>query len=385
MPDGNQALEFFRQLALFSERYIAQNVKKALPVSPWGDSKMGALKGAVVHYTADEDLNRVIRWFNDPELNAKASSHVVIADRALGSQAMLTQDLPLVAALPATVIQCRPPTTEAWHGTWTNDTYYGVECVSAGELKTADGKTFNTWRPKAKDAPEWTAEWHSAYKTPMQAWGKWWDPFTAEQVAAVIAVLRYVRDLPGAELRRPQVIGHEHVQAVNTLRANGKKMATDKRDPGPTCPIHGIRDAVFDDWRPLEQLTWWNLMRQDVASVLHARTEIVQRVVAAVSEMAEMPPADVAWERFKSAVHTLPVKDSAFGAWGKLALWLLGYYIPSIEKGGAMRDNLESHLDSDEVQSVWLFQRMAGITTDGRPGVETRWALLERLKDRGIL
>lgn len=385
MPNEQQALEFFRQLAIFSERYIQQNVKSAAPMSPWGNPTMGTIKGAVVHYTADENLDRVIRWFNDPALNAQCSSHVVIADRQLGSQAMLTGDLPLIAALPATVVQCRPPSMEAWHATWTNPRYYGVECVSAGELKTGDGKTFHSWRPAAKDAAEWTALWTSAYKTPLQAWGRWWDPFRADQVAAVVAVLRYVRDLPGAALVRPHVIGHEHVQGVNTLRANGKKMQTDKRDPGPTCPVHGIRAAVFDDWRPLEQATWWNLMRQDPVSVFTARSQVVQRVVAAMSGLAEMPPADIAWDRFRSAAHTLPVKDDPFGGWGKLALWLLGYYMPSVEREGMLAENLEASLDSDEIQSVWLFQKMAGIETDGRPGIDTRWSLLERLKDRGIL
>lgn len=384
MPNGTTAVEFFRQLAEFSERYLATNIKKADPVSPWGDDTID-IHGAVVHYTADEELDRVLRWFNDPLLKARASSHVVVADRQLGSQIILTEGLPLVAELPATVIQCRPPTKEAWHATWANSTYFGVECVSAGELRSQDAKAFYSWRPKDKDSADWTTLWHSAYKAPVRAWQRYWDPFTPAQVAAVVMVLRYLRDLPGVELSRPKVVGHEHVQGVNTRRSNGEKMNTDKRDPGPTCPMQGIRSAVFDGWRPLEQSNWFNAMRNDPEAVLLDRDLMVRRVVAAVSGMAEMPPSDVAWERFRSAIHTLPVKDDPFGAWGRLALWLLGYYVPVLEKSGEMLPHLSESLDSDEVQSVWLFQRMSGLETDGKPGVNTRWALLERLKDRGIL
>lgn len=384
MPNGDLAREFFRQLGEFSARYIAANVKSALPASSWGDPKMATVQGAVIHYTADEDLNRVIRWFNDPSLGAKASSHVIVADRQLGSQGILTQDLPLVADLPATVIQCRPPDQQAWHGTWTNTHYFGVECISAGELRTVDGRMFTSWRPKARDAADWTAPWSSVYKTPIQAWGRWWDPFTVAQVDAVVRVLRYLRDLPGVELKRPCVVGHEHVQSVNTLRYDGQKMRTDKRDPGPTCPIHGIREAVFDDWRPLEQSAWFNRFRNAPVSVALDRDDMVRKVVRLVSGMGELPSPEVAWDRFRSAAHVLPVKDEPFGAWGKLALWLLGYYMPSVERA-ALPERLAAQLDSDEWQSVWLFQKMAGLVTDGKPGVNTRWALLERLKDRGIL
>jgi len=379
------AEEFFRQLAIFSERYLRQSVPRAVAVSPWGDASIG-INGAIVHYTADEDLDRVLRWFNDPTLNAKASAHVVIADRTLGSQALLTSDLPLVSALPATVVQCRPPTLGAWHATWANPWAYGIECVGAGELRlrSSDDQQFCTWRPKAKDSPAWTAEWHSAYKAPAQAWGRWWDPFTADQVAAVVAVLRYVKALPRVALQPARVLGHEQVQGVSTKSSKGTPLATDKRDPGPTCPLHGIRAAVFSD-RPLEQEAWWNRMRNDVKTVAADRVAMVQRVVAVLSGLAEVSPADIAWDRFRSAVHTLPVKDDGFQPWGKLALWLLGYYVPSIERYGLLSENLSSALDDAEVESVKVFQRLVGLTSDGIPGVDTRWALLERLKDRGIL
>lgn len=378
--NGSLAQEFFRQLSEFSTRYIAQNIKGAPPASSWGDPKMDQVYGAVLHYTADEDLNRVLRWFNDPSLGAKASAHVIVADRQLGSQGILAQDLPLVADLPATVVQCRPPDQQAWHGTWANTHYFGVECVSAGELRTTDGAVFTTWRPKTRDSADWTALWSSAYKTPIQAWGRWWDPFTEAQVAAVVTVLRHLRDLPGVALQKPLIVGHEHVQGVNTLRCNGQKLRTDKRDPGPTCPLRGIRESVFDGWTPVEQAGWYHRFRNSPTSVSQERDDMVRRIAQLVSGASATPTLEVAWERFSSAAHVLPVKDEPFGAWGKLALWLLGYHMPSMERGA-----LEASLDSDEWQSVWLFQKMAGIATDGRPGKNTRWALLERLKDRGIL
>jgi N-acetyl-anhydromuramyl-L-alanine amidase AmpD len=361
MPNGSQSVDFFRQLAVFSGRYIQASLLRA---------SLPSIRGAVIHYTADEDLDRVIRWFNDASLNAQASAHVIIADHKVPNHDALAIDLPLVKALPATVIQCRPPTQGAWHATWCNSGYYGIECISAGELKTKDdGQTFQTWRPVKAGGPDWTDAWGRPDKTAAKAWARWWDPFTSPQSAAVVAVLRYLRDLPGAALARPHVVGHENVQGVATIKHDGQPMRTDKRDPGPTCPIHGIRAAAFDDWRPMEQYEWWR-----AGDAVRGAEHTVQQVVAALAGMLDLPAPEQAWARLATGLGegALP--------WVKLGLWLLGYYMPSVTGPG-----LGGQIDTDEAQSVWLFQRMSGLTTDGLLGPETRKALVARLKDRGIL
>ena len=65
MGTKEQATEFFRQLGVFSDRYVKEVLKLPTANSPWGDNygmKDGA-QGAIIHYTADEDLERVLRWF----------------------------------------------------------------------------------------------------------------------------------------------------------------------------------------------------------------------------------------------------------------------------------------------------------------------------------
>jgi hypothetical protein len=386
MPNGVSATEFFRQLGVFSRRYLEENVKGVPVTSPWGHDTMGPVEGAILHYTADEELDRVLRWFHDPKWEARASAHVVVSDRRLGSHGALSDGLPLVADLPATVIQCRAPTQEAWHASWANQTHYGVECVSAGELRSSDGRAFTSWRSKGPGAAQWTMPWKSIYKSPVQSGGRWWDPFTSRQLAAVVAVLRYLRDYPGVALKRPHVVGHEQVQSVSTLTGAGGKMGTDKRDMGPTCPLHGIRDAVFDGWRPLEQSHWYNDYRASPTTVLGDRELTVCRVVGAVSGAEALPAPVVSWDRFRVAIQALPLQRDTFGAWGKLGLWLLGYYMPSVDRPqGDLLTSLTGALDTDECYSVWLFQRCMGLAPDGKPGPQTKWALLERLQDRGIV
>jgi len=379
MPAADQSVAFFKQLEEFSRRYLSVAVKAAAPLSPWGGKAPIRLKGAVIHYTADQDMDRVLRWFNDPRRNAQVSAHVVVADRQLGSQARLTLDLPLVAELPATVVQCRRPNQQAWHGSWSNAWAYGIECVSAGELRTPDeGQSFTSWRPCVSGGAPWSAPWVCPYKSPVKARGRWWDPFSAPQVASVVTVLRYLRDLPEVALHKPYVLGHEQVQGVGTVREDGSPMRTDKRDPGPTCPLHGIREAVFDGWLPLYHYEWFQRHRNDALSEDAGQQALGQRLAQLLSGSTVLPSASAAWERCKSALQA-----HEFGVWGKFALHALGYYMPSVL--ATDRKDLESALNSDEWTSVWLFQRMMGIATDGMPGPQTCRALLARLKDRGLI
>jgi hypothetical protein len=88
---------------------------------------------------------------------------------------------------------------------------------------------------------------------------------------------------------------------------------------------------------------------------------------------------DVAQKRFAAAVYELGTAGSwkaAFGALGKTCLRLLGYYIP--------HPAIPS-LDSADVEAVRVFQRMAGIQGDGRPGHVTRHEVFSRMADRGFI
>lgn len=383
VADKQEAAEFFRQLDVFSERYC-----KALSleshISQWGgdayDRKTPS--GAILHFTADPDFDAVLRWFCNPKFGAKAAAHVVVADRAMGTQAMHAKDLPLVAELPATVALCRPVDKTAWHATWTNGSCFGIECVNAGELRTKDnGQTFTWWAPKDKASPPWTKPWNPPYKAATFQATRWWDTYLADQLTAVVMVLRYLRALFPDSIRPAWILGHEQVQGVRTRTSNGSMMLTDKRDPGPTFPLHGIRQATFDDWKPLTHYPWFNFHRADPQWGDAERSRIVVAAVQKISGASEPPDAKVAWQRLTSALTALALKPSdPFGPWGKIGLYLLGYYMPSVERG----EYASVDLDTDELTSVATFQRLMGLQVDSKPGSFTRTALVDRLKDRGF-
>ena len=157
-------------------------------------------------------------------------------------------------------------------------------------------------------------------------------------------------------------MGHESAQA-------------NKRDPGPAFPIHGIRDAVFDGWSPVERYDWFRLFKADSK---FGQTEMdwyaVDYARKAGSENPNPHPV-AAWVRFGSALRALPEKDE-FGLTGKTALRMLGYHVNDVSSDS---------LDTDEAMSVWIFQKMMSLKTDSKPGPVTKRALIERLEDRGFL
>ena len=374
--NGKQAREFFDQLDEFSRRYVAAELNLPSATSPWGEREYDTdtPKGAILHFTADEDLLRVLRWFLVEKFQARASAHAVVADRRLASQDELAHDLPLVQELPATIIQVRPPHTQAWHATWTNGTCYGIENVNAGPLRkepSIEGQqdSFTSWRPRDKSSPDWTMPWKVPYKTAVGLYGGWWAPYTPEQVHANVILLRYVQQLFGS-LQLPWILGHENVQGVKTPHTHGHN----KFDLGPHYPIHGVRDAVFDDWKPVERYDWFRLFSADQLYGRTMRDGIVIEYAKHAGSDNPNPPPDAAWKRFESAVRALPDKDE-FGLVGKTALRLLGYYVV----------DLTSQLDTDESMSIWAFQKMMGLKTDSKPGPVTKRALIERLEDRGFL
>lgn len=366
--NGHDARAFFEQLATFSRRYYAAEIREGLTESPWCYDGFadGQPVGAVIHYTADEDLHRVLRWFMLPEFHAEVSAHAIVSDRRLGLHDELAADLPLVQELPATVLQVVPPGKVAWHARWVNRKCYGIENVNAGPLRVLersdDGqpKQFATWRSRDRRSQEWTMPWQVPYKTPERMFGSWWAPYTPEQVEANVLLLRYVKQL-FPQLRKPWILGHEGHQER-------------KRDPGPMFPINGVRQAVWDDWKPVRRYDWFRLFEHDGRSGETLRDRLVIGHALALGSETPHPSPAVSWARFESAIRALPGKRE-FGVTGKTGLAVLGYYVAAMDEG----------LDTDEVQSVWLFQKMMGLTTDGKPGPITKGALVSRLEYLGFL
>lgn len=365
MSDKSNAIEFFQQLEAFSQRYWKESYGKNLVVLHYTQDRIGPWRGAILHYTAEDDLDRVVNWFTREE--SKVSSHVVVHDRRMGCHSRLAEDLPLVQQLPATVIQCVPPWHRAWHATWTNSQCYGIECTNAGKLKYNDNNELCTWRPRDQYAEPYTTPWHSSYKTVAQLYDAHWVRYTQAQIAAVIHVLRHLWLL--GELtcrpRRPWIVGHEQVQRG-------------KLDPGPDFPLHGVREASFDDWRPCEHYPWWHRFADPGYGAMW-RQEALTAAVGAIAGKGTVPSPHVAWRRARAAWGAM--MDAPYEgknpAWIKLGFWLLGYHMTRCSRG----DYADTHYDSDDATSVWIFQRRTGLNVDGKAGPQTAKALADRLQE----
>lgn len=211
---------FFAQLQTFSQRALA-SLRLPVEGSPWGGTtpfSVGAPVGAVLHYTASESMLGTLRWFCDPKLNpgGQESAHFLVgAERYAWGDAFLG-DLPLVQALPVTVVMCRPLNVRANHATWLNGTTFGIENVNLG-LTT-----------------------QSACPQALCVGKRTWAPYPLAQLQTNVALLRALRALPTSRFVPEYVLAHEHVETLSTVG-----YAQDKRDPGPLFPTAEVRDAAF--------------------------------------------------------------------------------------------------------------------------------------------
>lgn len=248
-----QAQAFFDQLTTFSKRVFTF---LAMPEhSPWGHAHWqgGKPTGAVIHYTADEDVERVLRWFMRERFNAKASAHVVVCREKMAQWVEHEVGLPLVQALPVTVIQCRLPGSTAWHAPGYNGTCYGIENINDGQVYPVDAGFVN-WRGQGQvENNAAVTEWARDDAVPL--FGNYWAQYSLGQIAVNVTLLRAVQGLFGS-LEYQRIVGHENTQAG-------------KRDPGPDFPLHGVRRALFVE-SPVEEHDWYKLV---VSDHLHGRTE----------------------------------------------------------------------------------------------------------------
>jgi len=370
MADG--AVEFFSQLAQFSGR-VFEFLGLPNVVSPWVTAAfpVGQPTGAILHYTGSRDAYSSALWFMKEDLHASVSAHVIIApDWPEGARDRFGAGLPLIQALSTMVIQCVPPDQVAHHATWFNARAFGLELVNWGEIRWDPALGWVVY-PK-----NWTQRYYERGPAfPQRAWGRYWEPYPAEQVHCAVEMLRWYRWLRRDALREQWVLGHEQVQGAATGKAGG-----DKRDPGPIFPLHDVRSAAFVD-DLIRQAGWFACYGEDPQYMAKVRAGMVldwylsstpravvdertgeeaqQKLVRAVYEMGAAP----SWER-------------AFGALGKLCLQLLGYHIPHPQNPA---------LDAQDVEAIRVFQTMAGIRADGKPGYVTRHEVFSRLTNRGIL
>lgn len=342
-------VEFFEELeqftALWVERFIGGGIE---PHSPWHSDQWsyGAPNGAVVHYTADPDPVRVMRWFLLEQHNARVSAHAVVLPAWTDELRELADGFHLVSTLPAPILQVVEPDKEAWHATWCNSWAYGIENVNAGQLQCRDGKFF-WWAPRDLSAPQWTSLWNPKDGEPLPLFGAWWAPYPRPQVLANVVLLEKVNAFFDDGLEEPaRVVGHEHVQA-------------NKPDPGPAYPIHEVRKAFFgQDYQALDAAT---------VDLFHGLMWRDQKIC----DWYGLANPQKAWRRFAEDICSKQVVRTHWDVWGLLLLIfdLLGYHT-----GPAAGD-----------ASIRIFQRSAGLDADGIVGPLTWRALRQRLQLRGLV
>lgn len=358
MVDRLEPVEFFAQLKLFSLRYF-QRLKLGIDSSqsPWVGGVLEDPVGAVLHYTADSDFHRVLSWFMKDKFRAGVSAHVVVADRKYPGHDEAAKDLELVQQLPVTVVQCVPPDVEAVHATWCNSRYYGIENVNSGELKsTKEG--FMTWRPRDKSSPDWTTPWElEGRKSPVHLYGRWWEPYSADQVATNIIILQHLNRFHGQTLEKPHIIPHECVQSVGSH-------GTDKRDTGPAYPIWEVRDLVYGG-DLIEGLTYFQ------GDPIYGRSVRDGMVVE--------------WAKNHVPPHVAGRDPQPAWAWLQLENHLNGEEISPLVVATALRVlGYDTHCEDPNMESsVRLFQRGMGLSVDGYVGRRTFEALSRRVRDRG--
>lgn len=343
LPSKSDATIFWAQLAEFSRRVFEYRGHSTWRESPWsgGVSAPARWKGAVIHYTGDQRLWHVVHWFMDARYNARVSAHVVVAEYQYQDLDLLLDGLHLVAQLPTTVVQCRPPDKAAGHARWMNRYAYGIENVGVGVVSSHSrlGWTYT-------DGSKIVQRWYQVKGAPVERRGQWWTPYPSAQVATNVALLRYLTALQDQPLEPAWVVGHE---------------ATDerKRDPGPLYPIHAVRAALFEGL--------------DVEVVpCYGRQSFVP-----VGPMKEDPSRAETGEIDVEVFAELAMPDVVGPevSRDKATLSALGYYLDAPEADAwtpAERD------------SVAIFQRMMGLQADGIAGDKTRTALAARCAALGF-
>ena len=364
-PTKLEAQDFFGQLRRFTRRLMAKALGGTPDESPnRATFRYGRPKGAILHYTASANWQSPVRWFNAFK---EASAHVVVCDRLEPVAAGLADDLPLVKALPVTVIQCVPPEHGAWHARWANALCYGIENRNAGLVRRDNpGAPWRHW-PKAKGSDnEWTAPAPVIPGKPYEAVSdtEGYEPYTRAQLATNVMLLRYVGAYFASLLEPHFVLPHSAIQGG-------------KWDTGPLFPIHEIRrlaciDVDIDPAAALASFT----DPEDLTSTDDLDVLPFQEARTDANNMVERDKLEAAIAALPHAEAELRPAQHPFAAATRRQLDRLGFFVPEPPD--------PRHLDVWLRRALWIFQTGAKLPASNEPDATTRVAILERLASLGL-
>lgn len=349
-PSRDEAVEFFSQLGTFSTRIVMSTLDgvpdASLNRAVWKRNKP---IGAILHYTAGASWRSAVKWFN---AFRESSAHVVVCDRIEKEAADFADDLPLVKALPVTVVQCVPPTSAAWHARWVNPLCYGIENRNVGRVHRDNVN--DVWRYWANEgrgrAPQVPGK---NYQPVSDLVG--YEPYTRAQLATNVILLRYLQAFFDTPLEPHFVLPHSAVQG-------------NKFDTGPLFPIHEIRrlslfDTAID---PLEALVSYT-DPEDLTSF----DDLDEIPLENFTTLTDGTLIVKAMQALGAVKHDGVV--DAFAAPVRAQLDRLGFFVP--------RPVDPRKLDTWLKRALWIYQTGSGVVpVTNKPDSTTRASLIERLK-----
>ncbi len=364
MIDTQEAKEFFEQW-----RGWSVEVLEAWGIPTNTDNRRswnrGNPVGEMKHFTAGTGLIGTCRWGNS-ESNDKCSFPIVVGDRVLDG----IKPMPDLVSkyMCVTAVMLSDLDRGHWHGNWTNGITVGVENRNAGPLCKKGDKFF--WWAREFDVEKMG-------KKPVEIDGRWYEPYTAEQLVSNIWLTR----LLVAAYRE-----EEHPFDPRWIIPHSA-VAWGKTDTGRAFPMNLVRGAGSTSYGPGDpsgidpwELPWLKQYQAAPDIALGALEE--QEEQAFVDDMLAR---DINY-RDEDGEDEPELDDNMAtliegGKWSThlpkvlLGLHELGYYVTH---------SPSTDYTEEAKTAVWMFQKCAGKERCGNPdkipGPKTRRALLKRLK-----
>jgi len=237
-----QSQKFFEQLIAYTQEVaarlkIAWDAKGRRNYTTWDE---GYPTGYGTHFTASNSavsqrkpLGRIPVLFRRfARRSGSPGVHFIVWDCLVPQFADLRAKYPMFEHLKCDV-WCWGLDVAFYHGNALNGFATGTEHRNLGRLtKRSDG----TWGWGRKGVNSYVG------REPVKIRDMgYYEPFTRAQIEAEITIARWQKDLYGMEPMK--FLGHLHVTSNRT-------------DPFPHFPLQLVRDAVFFDDRPLDQMDW---------------------------------------------------------------------------------------------------------------------------------
>lgn len=278
----------------------------------WKEWDAGYPTGWCTHFTAsnmavskDRPLGRIPTLFQRFARNSGTPGiHFIAWDSFVPQFEDLRKNYTVFNYLPCDV-WCWGLDKAFYHGNALNGFCTGLELRNLGRLIDMGGGKFG-WGDKNNPTP-----YVGRDPIKMRNMG-WYEPFTQEQVTAVIMLCRWLKNIYPIEPMK--YLGHLHVTSNRT-------------DPFPHFPLQMTREAVFFDREDVRRMDWLMSYKSD-PKFWERNDEYMEEVV-----VEDTDPMDV-WARDGGDIELQ--EEQPYGADGvitvgdiveaKKALYQLGYY-----------------------------------------------------------